>query len=354
MTEPAPPANLDRHSSPYMDARRKIANQLQIDPLAFSVDGRTFSYEAPLSWAMPAGEFVEIRTGDGTIYLGQVLDATVAERDGPEFTMQGDAGLNVAIESLSVTQTSIRMRFRNVVGNGNLLARMSDGTANPTGGEDKFDEASIAPAPVSTVSSYIATHSRKGTQLPIGRLAGFAENSPRVALHASGFGRHSFLVGQSGSGKTYSLGVMLERLLLETDLRMVIIDPNSDYVRLGDVRAQSDPALKEDAERYRQSVNGIRVIRPANRTDDPANALKLRFSDLSPKVQGLVLQIDPIADREEYEAFWSIVRHMGRKHYSLRDVQDAASKSLSAENRQVALRITNLGISDWGIWAEAG
>ena len=53
-----------------------------------------------------------------------------------------------------------------------------------------------------------------------------------AALDAGGFDRHSFLCGQSGSGKTYSMGVILERLLLETSLRIVVLDPNSDYVKL--------------------------------------------------------------------------------------------------------------------------
>ena len=39
----------------------------------------------------------------------------------------------------------------------------------------------------------------------------------RSALDAGGFDRHTFICGQSGSGKTYSLGVVLERLLLETE-----------------------------------------------------------------------------------------------------------------------------------------
>ncbi len=49
--------------------------------------------------------------------------------------------------------------------------------------------------------------------------------------------------GQSGSGKTYSLGLVLERLLVGTSLRMVILDPNSDYVRLSEVRGGTDPAI---------------------------------------------------------------------------------------------------------------
>ena len=68
-------------------------------------------------------------------------------------------------------------------------------------------------------------------QLPLGELA-LAAGVPCFA-DAGGFNRHTFLCGQSGSGKTYSLGVVLEQLLTETDLRLVILDPNSDFVRLG-------------------------------------------------------------------------------------------------------------------------
>ncbi len=350
---PSSPAIDDRAPSPYAAARRKIAQQLAIDPYAYSADGRVFTFEAPLTHSIPAGEFVEIRTGS-SVYLGQVLDAEILEREGPEFTLRGDGGLSVGIESIQVSQTSVRMRFRNVMGHGNILARMNGDEAIATGGADTFDDATISKASVSTVASYIASHGRTGTQLRIGSLAGFADDPPAAELHAKGFGRHSFLVGQSGSGKTYSLGVMLERILADTDLRIVIIDPNSDYVRLGDLRSQTDPGLQQGAERYRRAASGIRVMRPANGANASGDVLKLRFSDLSPRVQGLVLQIDPIADREEYEAYWSIVRNLGLKHYSLRDLQEAASKSLSAESRQVALRIANLGVSDWGIWSESG
>jgi DNA helicase HerA-like ATPase len=62
-------------------------------------------------------------------------------------------------------------------------------------------------------------------KLQLGELA-LAPGAPCTA-DASGFDRHTFLCGQPGSGKTYSLGVILERLLIETDLRLVVLDPNS-------------------------------------------------------------------------------------------------------------------------------
>ncbi|WP_231554515.1 helicase HerA domain-containing protein [Arthrobacter sp. L77] len=55
-------------------------------------------------------------------------------------------------------------------------------------------------------------------------------------LDATRFNRHTFWCGQSGSGKTYALGVVLEPLLLHTRLPILVLDPNADFVRLGDLR----------------------------------------------------------------------------------------------------------------------
>jgi hypothetical protein len=58
------------------------------------------------------------------------------------------------------------------------------------------------------------------------------DGRPRTRLRADGLDRHTSLCGQTGSGKTFALGVILELLLLETDLKILILDPNSDFVRL--------------------------------------------------------------------------------------------------------------------------
>ena len=78
---------------------------------------------------------------------------------------------------------------------------------------------------------------------------------PTKAMRAQGFGRHSFLCGQSGSGKTYALGVILEQVLLGTGLRMVVLDPNADFVGLSDVRADA-----ADEARARLSGLDVRVL----------------------------------------------------------------------------------------------
>lgn len=180
---------------------------------------------------------------------------------------------------------------------------------------------------------------------------------------ATGFDRHTFLCGQSGSGKTYSLGVILERLLLETDLRLIIIDPNSDFVRLGQPREFDDAArgfagsLDRDdytalRTRYEAATRAIRVLRPVARGQRLPDALRLHFSDLAPVVQGLVLRIDPLNDREEYNALRATIGRLGSERYSLADIHAAAAAELSDDSRNLALRIANLGVASWDVWAE--
>ena len=111
-------------------------------------------------------------------------------------------------------------------------------------------------------------------------------------LRSQGFGRHTFLCGQSGSGKTYALGVILEQLLLGTDLRMVVFDPNADFVGLGETLPDAPP---EDAARL--ASQEVRVL---GATSTGAEPLRLRFATMPRRAQAAVLRLDPLEDREEY------------------------------------------------------
>jgi Helicase HerA, central domain len=92
-----------------------------------------------------------------------------------------------------------------------------------------------------------------------------------VRLHARGFARHTFLCGQSGSGKTFSLGVLLEGLLLETSLRVIVLDPN--------------PRLRAVARTARRAPRAIRVPRAFARCRACARrAARERRSWLGPAV----------------------------------------------------------------------
>ncbi|MGH7733517.1 MAG: helicase HerA domain-containing protein, partial [Gemmatimonadales bacterium] len=158
---------------------------------------------------------------------------------------------------------------------------------------------------------------------------------------AGGFNRHSFLCGQSGSGKTYSLGVILEQLLVETDLRIVVLDPNSDFVRLGQVRGGADPAL---AERYQKAARGVAVYS----ADTPGRRrLRLHAVDIDPATQAAALRLDPIQDREEYAALAEFLASEGQLRL------EKLAESNKPEDYRLLLRLRNLGVDRFAVWAGA-
>ena len=119
----------------------------------------------------------------------------------------------------------------------------------------------------------------RGAGLTVGELL-LAPGVP-ATLDSAGLGRHTFLCGQSGSGKTYSLGLLLERVLAETSLRVVVLDPNSDYVGLARVRAGADPRAG------RALRAGARPRSPSGATTPTADhPLRLRFARSRPRRPG--------------------------------------------------------------------
>ena len=272
-------------------------------PLATSVDGRRFNFQATLHrLELEAGGYVTL-DGDGTTRLGQVLSLELQSEDasGP--------GLP-------------QVRIRVARGEGVVL----DGDGR------SFHDAMVQPARPDAVGAWLDRIRPEQGALDVGELA-LARGVP-VGLDAGGFGRHTFLCGQSGSGKTYSLGVLLERLLMETGLRVVVLDPNSDYVRLG------EPRDTEGAEHYAAVAQSVAVRSGAS---GPAR-IGVRFRELSPAQKAAVLRLDPLVDCEEYGELAGYV-----EDESIRSVEDLARVASDALN----LRARNLGVDRWSIWPGA-
>ncbi|GAA0421693.1 ATP-binding protein [Leifsonia naganoensis] len=167
-----------------------------------------------------------------------------------------------------------------------------------------------------------------------------APDRPAV-IDASRFNRHTFWCGQSGSGKTYALGVVLEQLLLETELSMGVLDPNADFVHLAETRDDADPA---EAARYARS--DIRVFHSSTTTEPQ---LRARYVDLSVRSQAAVARLDPIADEDEY----NVLLHLDKNadHYDQNRFLEALLGSDEPARRRLGLRIENLEILDWPLWS---
>jgi uncharacterized protein len=160
-------------------------------------------------------------------------------------------------------------------------------------------------------------------------------------LLAQKFNRHTFWCGQSGSGKTYALGVVLERLLVHTRLPLVVLDPNADFVRLPQVR---DGAPPDDAAAL--SGADIRVLRSSG---DAEPRVRVRFPDLELSAKAALLQLDPVADAEEFNALFRVERDYGPQN--LPDLLPALHASEDPWRRRLGLRLENLRLLTWEVWA---
>ncbi|MFL5244568.1 MAG: ATP-binding protein [Gemmataceae bacterium] len=70
--------------------------------------------------------------------------------------------------------------------------------------------------------------------LHLGWLKDYPTQVP-VNLIPGGLKAHTAIIAQSGSGKSFMLGRFLEELLSKTLARVVIFDPNSDFVKLSEI-----------------------------------------------------------------------------------------------------------------------
>lgn len=361
---PSDEDKLDELRGDYRDVLDFLEERVasNVKPLAYSTDGRTFGYDAPLSLPIPPGCYVRVDAGDQGCFLGQIITKEIMTREGAELGVNvGEEHRDFLPDGMSFSSLNARLQFRLLEGTGVLLGKVGENGFTPTANTDTFQRALIALADAEMVSRYLASASRKEASLPIGQTL-YVDGHAEVRLKASGFNRHTFLCGQSGSGKTFALGIILEQLLLETDLRIVIIDPNSDFISLNQLRTLdevnqlrstplSEEAYAQVSMRYEQVANGLRVFRPPSLADSPENNLCVRFSDLSRDEQSGVLELDPLEDREEYNIFWRIVDRLERQDYSLADVQDMISHDYTSEARQLGLRIENKGVANWDVWS---
>ncbi|HEX5028587.1 MAG TPA: ATP-binding protein [Gaiellaceae bacterium] len=300
------------------EARREL--EASVLPRASSIDGREFAFQCSLEdVTLQVGGYVSI--GDGT--LGQVHSLEQAWVEGAE--------LAAAVGSETAHAPHVRIALAR--GSGVVL-----GSAHP------FHDVPLERAAPEAVARWLEGARASRAELDIGELV--LEPGVRFPLDAGGFDRHTFLCGQSGSGKTYALGTMLEQLLLETSLRIVVLDPNSDFVRVGDVRAGVDDA---SAERYASAVSGLVVRRGGGGPD----RLHVRFTDCDGEEQAAVLHLDPVRDRDEYGALVDLVD--GGFERSSVGARGLAAGLLASERddlRTLGARVRNLGVHRWQIWSE--
>jgi DNA helicase HerA-like ATPase len=280
--------------------------------IAVSIDGRRFQFAGTSGDLLEPGGLVVLAvqspTDDGLRQLGQVEELSV--------TLNGQSH-----------------------GTGRILGLLSEsGEELDVRRSVAFSAASLHAADARTTESLYG--SRRAT-LPIGSF--LASRDIPARLFAERFNRHTFWCGQSGSGKTYALGVVLEQLLIHTALPMVIFDPNADFVAIRQAWSADDSSAAQRA----LATRNIRILRPSAPAPD---ALRVRFTGLALRAKAAVFRLDPLADRAEHNELLHIEETVGLTE-ATQVVPSLRARDTTAAH-DLAARTENLRVTDWQVWAQ--
>jgi uncharacterized protein len=268
-----------------------------VDLLVSSTDGRSFQVEASAEAGLRAGDFLAFADEAGTEHLGFVEDVALLSN--------GQVGAGAVLPGRR-------------------------GSAPP---------GLIRSRPARRCSPDQIAEFLAGQPAPMEFARLVSDPAVGVGLLASKLNRHTFWCGQSGSGKTYALGVALERVILHTGLPMVIFDPNSDFARLDEARPDAS-----EADRQRLAQTDIRILRPG----EGPGSLRVQFRSMSARARAAILQLDPIIDRHEYNVLARLAPKLAGEPDQ---VPDLLRSEAGAEGAQVAERLENLEIFAWQTWA---
>ncbi|MFD4182017.1 ATP-binding protein [Rhodococcus sp. NPDC058514] len=318
------------------DHRHELYQRFATAQVAVSTDGREVSFMGPVETGVEVGGFAVIEfRGDRRVVV-QVREVHMVEREGPalDFTVRD------GMAELGVVSARARPLMRALSGTATTLGEFDGARFVGRREVEPFGERPIRPAGEDEVAAIAEGLAGTASSFEIGVLQ--QASTVPARLRSTGFARHTFMCGQSGSGKTYTTGGLLERLLASTELPIVVLDPNSDHVFLGSCDPEDcSPA----AARHREVSAGVHVARA--RGYGAAHTLCLDFSDLDLDTQALLLRMDPIRDLDEFRALRQVTATLTAP-YSVDDLEAAAAAHHDTE--RLAARIGNLRIGEWDLW----
>jgi len=133
-----------------------------------------------------------------------------------------------------------------------------------------------------------------GSEIQIGGL--ITREEVRVCIDPNGFRRHLAIIAQTGAGKSYLVGVILERLL-PLGATIIVFDPNSDYVMMRADGSGQPTEISDDVVVYRPP--GIRGRRYSDDEIGGAEEYTIDFSSLDS---------DQISDVAGISQNWAVIR----------------------------------------------
>lgn len=147
---------------------------------------------------------------------------------------------------------------------------------------------------------------------------GSLETNPEINIHvnAEDFYKHFAVLAQTGAGKSYLTGVLIEEML-EQDFPVLILDPHGEYSSL------SMPNPENDEE---QASYEVKEYSP--NTDINSEALPLRFSSKNFEKKELTTLIPDSLTNSQMGVLYNALKRLQEKDddYGLKDLMDAVSQ----------------------------
>ncbi|HKQ56397.1 MAG TPA: ATP-binding protein [Candidatus Eisenbacteria bacterium] len=126
------------------------------------------------------------------------------------------------------------------------------------------------------------------------------------------FGCHTAVLAQSGSGKSFLVGRVIEELVLKSKARVVVLDPNSDFVRLPEVNetAWKDARLQQwfppgdTVSSFKAAWATVRPIVVTNRNLPGVRPLRISWGALTDTERAAILDLDPA---KRPHVYWTLL-----------------------------------------------
>ncbi len=170
---------------------------------------------------------------------------------------------------------------------------------------------------------------------------GTLETNPEIDIMADGeaFYKHFAVLAQTGAGKSYLTGVLIEELL-ESDYPVIVLDPHGEYSSLAHSNPDSDKS------------KGYPVKEYSPNTDINHKALPLKFSSVNLDKKQVTTLISESLTNSQMGVLYTALKRLREKgeDYNLLDLQDAVSLEESTAKWNLLNYLEQL--DDSGLFAE--
>ncbi len=171
---------------------------------------------------------------------------------------------------------------------------------------------------------------------------GNLETNPEINIHVDpeDFYKHFAVLAQTGAGKSYLSGVLIEEML-EKDFPILILDPHGEYSSL----KYPNPENEEEQRSY-----DVKEFSP--NTEINKDALPLRFSSVNLSKKELMTLIPDSLTNSQMGVLYNALKRLREKDedYGLVDIEDAVSQEDSTAKWNLLNYLEQL--EDSGIFAK--